>query len=378
MAAAPSNAEALAVIAAQRAAQARLGLVAAYLTLLEWEGVQPTRAAVTSAEWADIVLRVIYALRLRSRRVAIMSYQLVRALDSGFTLGPLLDAPQVKQPRLGQLREQFMQELEDIASIDDKPGAFDDPDVRWVEETLRAVDPKRDTNSRSEIFQATDLEPYIDNLLKKQRADDAERITVDVHVWTRPLTRTEIDSKYRALLLSRSTQSQVDFVERVREDELLSASKALDLIEDHHLKAGSNGAGVADEAVVDGGRFAVIQAMKKDRKVKVVARGTGPNPCAFCAMLASRGFVYTSIESSIGVLNGEEIQKYHPNCHCFPIVRYVDADQVELPKLSEFFANAWKTEIAGKYSGEEARRAWRRWLGRMRRENPDIFPSPFA
>lgn len=371
----------MAVIAAQRAAQARLGLVAAYLVLLEWESVHATNPADTAGKWMEITLRIIFALRLLSRRMAIAGYQLVRALDAGSTYGALLDEPQVKQPTLGQLREQFGRELDAIAKIDKAPGYWDDPDVQWVEEVLQGVDPGKDTNARSQIFQATDLDPYIKNLRKNKRAnDDQTRIDIDPFTWPRPMTKPEVDREYRALLNSSATQSQADFVERIKEDEMLSASKALDLIAEHHDRAGSNGAGTADQAVVDGGRFALFQAMKRDKKIKLVARGTGPHPCSFCAMLASRGFVYTSLESAVGVTGeGGDVTKYHRNCHCYPIIRYVDAKDAQLPRLSEFFADQWERQIAKEgYSGAEARRVWRRWLERTYRENPEIIPSPFA
>ena len=117
---------------------------------------------------------------------------------------------------------------------------------------------------------------------------------------------------------------------------------------------------------------AIDKAIRTDRRIKLVARGTGPDPCAFCAMLASRGFVYTGKSSGVGDSEdgsvGEEIEKFHVNCHCYPIVRFVNTSDT-LPPLNAYFQEKWY-EVTANYSGHDAAKAFRRWIYAQRKANP--------
>jgi hypothetical protein len=67
--------------------------------------------------------------------------------------------------------------------------------------------------------------------------------------------------------------------------------------------------------VLDGGRQTLLENVRADRHALGFARLTGPNPCAFCAMLASRGPAYKSERSARYRQDGE---LYHPHCACLP------------------------------------------------------------
>ena len=75
-------------------------------------------------------------------------------------------------------------------------------------------------------------------------------------------------------------------------------------------------AGAVGRQVLDGGRQTVVENTKADPQALGWAVATGPEPCAFCAMLASRGPVYKSEETA---LPGGE---WHPNCACEPEPSY--------------------------------------------------------
>jgi hypothetical protein len=70
--------------------------------------------------------------------------------------------------------------------------------------------------------------------------------------------------------------------------------------------------------VTDGGRDTVINNVQRDRQAVGVARITATDPCAFCAMLASRGPVYKSAETAAGSRwsQSDEAFKVHDHCNC--------------------------------------------------------------
>ena len=98
-----------------QAAQSRLGLLAAYLSLAEWETVSALNAAATATEWLARSLRVIVAIRKMSRELAISYYQLSRALETGRTLG--VPEGSTGDVTLGDLRKNFRDNVLDVASL---------------------------------------------------------------------------------------------------------------------------------------------------------------------------------------------------------------------------------------------------------------------
>lgn len=356
--------EVAAVAEAQRAALARLGLLTSLIATAEWANVSSLRPAATAAVWAAHVLRAIYAMRLRAKRIAVAGYQLSRALDTGATLGDPLDSSgSRKQVTLGDLRSTFEQEVLDVGSIETEPGGIDDPDLRWVEERLQAAK----KGKLNKVFQDTSLDPYIQNLLDKQGSDGGTRIDVQPYDWGKDATLQQVDQAFRNAITRESVKSQEDFVTKARAQEDKSPDQVLTEIEQHHDKAGGIGAGMADKAVMDSARNVIEIASRRDKLVKKVARGTGPNPCAFCAMLASRGFVFKT-EEAAGF-------SAHIHCHCYPIVRWVKS--AELPPLSQYFHDMWPEVTKGYGTTEghpDALNAWRRWLNSQRRKGFQ-FPS---
>ena len=79
--------EARAIEEAHRAAQARVGVAGAYLAMAEWGSVNSLNASASGASWVARSLRMIVALRRKSSRLAASYVRLVRALETGYTLG---------------------------------------------------------------------------------------------------------------------------------------------------------------------------------------------------------------------------------------------------------------------------------------------------
>lgn len=126
---------------------------------------------------------------------------------------------------------------------------------------------------------------------------------------------------------------------------------------------------IASALVLDGGRDTVDEAIRSDADAIGWCRITDGEPCAFCAMQASRGFVFKSAETA-----GE---KYHPGCACTAMARFRGED-TPLPALNQELSDLWGRTAshfgASHYPGDNgraARRAWRRALAAHQRgEDP--------
>lgn len=93
-----------------------------------------------------------------------------------------------------------------------------------------------------------------------------------------------------------------------------------------------------------GGRQTIWDNSKEDRVALGWIRVTKAKPCAFCAMLASRGlqfrpFTEGSFEESDSRFNGDGNAKVHDECGCSLKPVWVDNDP--LVKTSESFLDMW-------------------------------------
>lgn len=113
--------------------------------------------------------------------------------------------------------------------------------------------------------------------------------------------------------------------------------------------AGVTLSGSVSRLVLSGGRDAIIGNVREDRQALGWARLTDAHPCAFCAMLASRGPVYRSKQTA----------KFeaHDHCACMPVAAW-SRDEAWL-QHSRDLSQQWQ-EITQGHSGADARRAWRR------------------
>jgi len=105
---------------------------------------------------------------------------------------------------------------------------------------------------------------------------------------------------------------------------------------------------------LNGGRETITQTGLADPAAEGFARVTDGDPCAFCAMLASRGAVYKS-EATANF-------KPHDRCGCQPEPVF-DVQRYKMtPHMRELNA-LWVSSTAGK-SGKDAVNAFRRALGK--------------
>lgn len=99
-------------------------------------------------------------------------------------------------------------------------------------------------------------------------------------------------------------------------------------------------AGSALRQSMMGGRLTIAKTAGADRRAVGWRRVTDGNPCAFCAMLASRGPVYKDAAAADGLM-------YHSNCGCTAEPAYSNA--WEPTESEERFMNAYgqaRAEVA--------------------------------
>lgn len=108
-------------------------------------------------------------------------------------------------------------------------------------------------------------------------------------------------------------------------------------------------AGATARIALDAGRQTVLDAVDDDREAIGWIRITDADPCAFCAMLSSRGPVFS-----------EDTAHFQAHAHCACMAAPVYSRDEAWLGHSEDLYQQWKRETAGE-SGKDAIRAWRRY-----------------
>ncbi len=109
--------------------------------------------------------------------------------------------------------------------------------------------------------------------------------------------------------------------------------------------------GTATRIALDGGRVTVVDAVHHDPDAVGWYRVTSSSPCAFCAMLASRGIAYKNEHSAAF--------KVHNDCGCIPMPAY--SRDHELPQLNGEALAVYRSATRGARSGTQLqafRKAW--------------------
>ena len=369
--AASKEPEVHAIAEAHRAAQARLGIAGAYLSIAEWGSVNTLNASASGASWVVRALRMIFAIRKKSTRLAVAYIRLTRALETGYTLGYPEFSDDPKEMTMGVLREQFRGLLLEIADMDHTATDTTDEDERWFESELRRAELDPEPRQDRIHFPDTAIDEQIQGWLDVAGADDDAAIAIEDFDWGQDLTPEEVNKAFEDILNQDVVKAHEDKVKKLKRADGTPAD-AMDAIEKANDATASNGGGFVDQFGINAGREVIDHVFRGDRRVDAYARMCRPGACAFCTMMASRGFVYRS-KHSAGV---DGINSYHKNCHCYAILRYVD--KPELPAQNAYWKAAYKREVTDKgYVNQSATsnsagknnalNAWRRWLNQQRR-----------
>lgn len=256
---------------------------------------------------------------------------------------------------MADLIDAYYESLEDIAELGYTVDA-DDPEEREFEELV--LDNFPQDGDESGTFLEVDIEEYIDEWLDAIEVDEDQSVEVDEFDWS------EIDQMLDEMMDGLESVLQSDIVdgnEQKVKDLMDAKGDVIDFerkLKEQEEKNRDKAGGRVDRYAINDGRRITPEMIPLDRRIKGVARGLGPNPCGFCSMLASRGFVYRSKTTAQAAGGQDSIKRYHDNCHCYPIVRWIDAS--ELPAANQWLQDQWYEVAAGR-EASEARRTWRRW-----------------
>jgi hypothetical protein len=164
----------------------------------------------------------------------------------------------------------------------------------------------------------------------------------------------------------------VNIKQRIKAGEPPERAKRLALVE---------ASGAAGRMIGDGGRDSLLTVVQNDRVALGWIRVTAANPCAFCAMLSSRGISWgryspASFRESDEKFRrdgdprfddaGNQIVRVHSACRCTLQPVYYENDR--LLSASKEYRDLWNAYIRGSYGGKDAILAWRRLY-----ERPDVF-----
>lgn len=337
------------------AAMARLGLALGQLARDEWRSVNPLSPG--GGDWESRVWRLLYGTRLTQRRLTETYYRLARAIETGRLLASSDSWSTART--LAELRGEFLFLIQQVFDFDFEVDPTTDPDQMLLYDYLADADRKH-----PDWFPRDELDEAIENWLGERGPDGDLRF--EDFVWPQDRVESYEDAAevFGDAILEAGPgdlQRKLDELAKKHADDADAYREAAqEEFETHGRKV----AAIVDKAGMDAGRELIMDAAQKDRyrSSMRVARGTRASPCHFCAMLASRGFVYLSAQSAVGVT------AYHPNCHCFPIIRWVSE---ELPERNSYFNKMWPEVTRGK-SGRDARIAWRRWINAERRKSASV------
>ncbi|MEU6725474.1 hypothetical protein ABZ917_17340 [Nonomuraea wenchangensis] len=134
-------------------------------------------------------------------------------------------------------------------------------------------------------------------------------------------------------------------------------------IEERLAAAEKKAEGGAQKIVADVGRDTITEALEEDDEALGWARVTGPNTCAFCALLASRGPVYAS-EKTAGRdadkrFKGEGRYKFHDHCDC-TVVPIFAGQQWDPPAYVQEWERLYAESTGGAYGTKAKLAAWRK------------------
>nr|DAO00109.1 MAG TPA: minor capsid protein [Caudoviricetes sp.] len=125
-------------------------------------------------------------------------------------------------------------------------------------------------------------------------------------------------------------------------------------------------AGVGQQAAAGGVRSTVRDMGDRDpaRQAWIRVSGTG-TPCAFCAMLLSRGAAYSGKHEALrhDKSHANGTHGYHPNCHCYALPLFAGSS-IEGPRfaVNREMKDLWYHDFGGK--GLKGKSGWRSYYYR--------------
>lgn len=302
-----------------------------------WALLDSARLDETGPGWIRAVARLIAAYRLVSAEVATQYYWDFRAVE----------APEsVARPRIPDLRE-----IEPSRPSSPRPGRDRQP---------RQTPPRR----RSDGFQGRRAPRELERLIERSGVrfefdEDAVARSLE-----RPGTRIEIPDidwtpRDRAVEISLNVTGPIGQKAKRARGKTEREARDISFVES---------SGAASRHVLTGGRQSLLTLVEGDMQADGWVRVTDGDPCAFCAMLASRGPVFKrgSFSESDPRFTGPGEVKVHDHCAC--TLEAVYSRNTLWPGRAREFRKLWDDHIKGRYSGKKAIREWERLYRQLQRE----------
>lgn len=280
-------------------------------------------SAATNTTWLAALLRMLFGFRSPASRLALAYYRLVRALHTGSTVA-LDGETDGDTTDLDALRVEFEAAVDAIeVETDDVVGPpLNLPDSGGLIQEDAEV----------QIESVTDVSALIDRL-----DEEAEAEAID-----------QLDNLGIGNLVKK--------ISNEREPEEPKLAEVYDI-------ANARQAAAAMRIMQNAARGLVYDLSETDlRIIGWVRYSTSGDPCAFCAMLISRGLIYKTRKSA-GVTEPGGTSDWHDNCRCVAVPVF-QAEQYasELFDQNRYYEDLWKRYIRGKYSGLDALNQWRTYL----------------
>lgn len=322
----------------------QLGAGSIQQALATWHAdVAVTAGAGGQVRWMRKAARQVMTSRKQAALLAIAYYRLVRALRTGETVGP-----EAGTTTLGELRDDFNRLTLGIPrSVRERAG-------------LTAAVVGGGTPSAGPGLSDRDRARWTDRQADPETRGDGDRIpVVRLPRWESSDARLEraAEAEIREALANLGTGT---IIRKLRDiDPEAPASQVDKERKEIHRLAGIRQAASSERVAMSGARSKVWDLASQDKRVlgyiRVSLTGT---PCHFCAMLISRGPVYSSAEKA----RFDEGDLYHDNCKCsVEPVFSAEQYQSDLYALNREYSDLWPKVTKG-LRGDAARQAWRRYF----------------
>lgn len=324
--------------------QVRAAFLAEFIAL--WALLDTARLDETSPGWIRAVARAISVFRMRSAQTSVSYFVAFRQVEAPREPSgpPIIELPQLVVPS----------DLQD----DVRPVRSASPPRRNAPARPAPRQPQRRTERTSaEPSRASSRERAADTATPRRQA----RVEFDFAEFERAARAARQDRRTRIVMPDldftaedRAVQVSLEVTGPIAQKDKIRRAKLVDVARDESF---THAAGAASRHVLTGGRKSLLTLLDEDPQALGWARVTDGDPCAFCAMLASRGPVYRSREQAAF--------QPHDACACQPEPVY-SRDSL-WPGRAREFQELWRETTRGT-SGRDSINAFRRAYEQQQRD----------
>lgn len=340
--------------------QVRAGFLAEFVAL--WTLLDTARLDETAPGWVQAVMRLVRIYRLRSAQSAVSYFVAYRDAEVPPVLGrePIIELPRTLI-------------VPDVADTPIAPAREETPRQSGRArssgraQVVPARTPKSGGAARSRVVPRGETTPTLapsrrdtpPDRRSDRREDRGEDRRARIEFPDIPQGRTERRTRIVMPDLNferddRATKVSLEVTGPIAQKDKIRRGKPARVAQDESFV---HAAGAASRHVLTGGRQSLLTLVDADSQALGWARVTDGDPCAFCAMLASRGPVYGSAAAA-GF-------SAHDACAC--TAEPVYSRSAPWPGRAREFQRLWR-ETTQNTSGRDSINAFRRAYEQMQRD----------